>query len=427
MTFGYRFRQAKITMKALYLIPFLFLLQESCGQAFNYLPNPGFEMYEMCPDSNQVNGYLEGWHATNIFGSEYYYAGRYYNACDPTIFSWPDDETLGNGVIGVGGALLTDKPVWVPGFIYAELQGQLDQDSLYYIEFSSASNSWRFENVDLPDLPRDSWCIPPQLGFKLTTTPPIVDTINALEPFAITERHAYKFERTTVRFGQCYRATGEERYFVFGQFYGPRGPDFCFLDEYSGGQHLQFGQVLDNFRLERLIPELCCDTFVCLQEELDFSNAIGNYVLPAFRDDSFVWSDGVAGKRRTFEQSGHYFIDIELPCGTKRTNSIYVEVDPCINKFAVPNAFSPNDDGINDLFRPFLGEIYGIEEFEFAVFDRWGNQVYHSNALEDQGWDGRHKGQSLSAGVYVWYLSYQTMVGGEMESKVLSGDVLLLR
>lgn len=413
-------------MKPLFALAILFFWSIANCLSQNHLPNPGFEIYDLCPDSSQVNGYLQGWQSTNIFDSEQSRAAKFFHRCDPMHQNMPEHSRLGNGQIGIVGAFLPDQSVYLPGFIYTELESPLDKDTLYYFEYTSASNSWRFENIDFPDLPRDNWCISPHLGYSFTTVPPIVDTINPLEPLAVTQRFAYKFGAHIVRFGQCFKATGEEKYFVFGQFFGDVDEKFCFFDQNSQ-QHLQFGEVLDNFIVKKLEPELCCDTFVCLQEEIDFSNAIGDYALPAFRDDSFKWSDGVVGKRRTFEESGTYFVDIEMACGSKRTNSIYVEVDACVNQFALPNAFSPNGDGINDFFRPFFGDLYGITSYELLVFNRWGAQVYISNNADDPGWDGTFRGEKLQSGIYIWSLSYETSIGAQQKSAVQSGDVLLLR
>ena len=64
----------------------------------------------------------------------------------------------------------------------------------------------------------------------------------------------------------------------------------------------------------------------------------------------------------------------------------------------IPNAFSPNNDGLNDCF-----EIKGVgfEGFDFTVVDRWGNEVFKTNDT-DHCWDGTFKGQPLPTGVYTY-------------------------
>jgi gliding motility-associated-like protein len=68
-------------------------------------------------------------------------------------------------------------------------------------------------------------------------------------------------------------------------------------------------------------------------------------------------------------------------------------------QFHFPNAFTPDGDGINDLFAPVSAEI---TEYEIAIFDRWGEQVYTSLALNTP-WDGSVNGSGpATTGVYVY-------------------------
>ena len=94
-----------------------------------------------------------------------------------------------------------------------------------------------------------------------------------------------------------------------------------------------------------------------------------------------------------------------------------------------PNIFSPNQDGINDIFT-LLGDpelIQGIEEL--VIFDRWGNKVYVGFNLGANdpinGWDGRLNRQLVDQGVYVWYAKVKYIINEEILS--LSGDVTLIR
>jgi len=87
----------------------------------------------------------------------------------------------------------------------------------------------------------------------------------------------------------------------------------------------------------------------------------------------------------------------------------------------MPNAFTPNGDGRNDIFRVKFPEV--IKTFRMQVFDRWGRLVF---AGEDpyRGWDGNSAGKPLPAGAYVWMIHYQDLFGN---SKDLKGTVLLVR
>jgi len=68
--------------------------------------------------------------------------------------------------------------------------------------------------------------------------------------------------------------------------------------------------------------------------------------------------------------------------------------------FYVPNAFTPDGDGRNDIFYP-MGEGVDPERFEFFIFNRWGETIFHSSSLST-GWDGTYKGMKVQNDVYVW-------------------------
>lgn len=76
-----------------------------------------------------------------------------------------------------------------------------------------------------------------------------------------------------------------------------------------------------------------------------------------------------------------------------------IEIGPEFT-FYIPNAFTPNGDGINDFF---FGQGIGIVEYDLLIFDRWGNMIFHGNDLNDM-WDGKANGGSEVAqqDVYVW-------------------------
>ena len=68
--------------------------------------------------------------------------------------------------------------------------------------------------------------------------------------------------------------------------------------------------------------------------------------------------------------------------------------------YIIPNVFTPNDDGVNDLFT-----LRGIpEEFNFVILNRWGNVVFETNNPNQEFWDGTHKGEKCTDGVYFYKL-----------------------
>ena len=101
------------------------------------------------------------------------------------------------------------------------------------------------------------------------------------------------------------------------------------------------------------------------------------------------------------------------------SESNYAEVAPEISIF-VPNTFTPNSDGLNDLFGP-KGE--GIGWIDMQIFDRWGNLIFHTNNPK-QGWNGKYHKEDAPIGAYV----YKILARGKYEGTAsFNGTVTLLR
>lgn len=81
-----------------------------------------------------------------------------------------------------------------------------------------------------------------------------------------------------------------------------------------------------------------------------------------------------------------------------------------VSEVFVPNAFSPNGDGVNDVFRPFFSPLPTATDYELLIFDRWGALLFETNDPE-QGWDGMFNGQRMPTGVFVYTLRYQAKEG----------------
>ena len=74
----------------------------------------------------------------------------------------------------------------------------------------------------------------------------------------------------------------------------------------------------------------------------------------------------------------------------------------------VPNAFTPNGDGINDFLKPYLVGIKSLTYF--TIYDRWGNKIFTTTRMND-GWNGTFKGKKLDAGSYAWVLGAVDLLG----------------
>ncbi|MBA3827376.1 MAG: gliding motility-associated C-terminal domain-containing protein [Taibaiella sp.] len=105
---------------------------------------------------------------------------------------------------------------------------------------------------------------------------------------------------------------------------------------------------------------------------------------------------------------------------TDSTSVTFSDIQQCCT-FSFPNAFTPNGDGRNDVFRILT---YGnMENYELSIFDRWGQRIFYSTDPH-QGWDGRYHQQPCEMGTYFYLLRARCLTGHNEEQK---GDLTLLR
>lgn len=89
--------------------------------------------------------------------------------------------------------------------------------------------------------------------------------------------------------------------------------------------------------------------------------------------------------------------------------------------FFIPNAFTPNYDGKNDLFKPL---IFGrLRSYQFTIYNRFGQVVFHTTDI-NQGWDGNIGGNIQNQGSYAWTCTFQL---DDEKAVVKKGTVTLIR
>lgn len=117
---------------------------------------------------------------------------------------------------------------------------------------------------------------------------------------------------------------------------------------------------------------------------------------------SYRWSTGETTPSITIVKPGTYWLTTTVK-DCKMTDTIEIRE---VNAFTLywPNSFTPNKDGINDIFS-FKGD--GVKEFELKIFDRWGRQVFGTTDL-NVGWDGTAvNGNVAEMGIYAWMVNYK--------------------
>lgn len=129
----------------------------------------------------------------------------------------------------------------------------------------------------------------------------------------------------------------------------------------------------------------------------------------------------------TPDESTLYTLSVEDINGCAGTAEVFVEVDKNRNVY-LPNAFSPNGDGINDEFRIFTGT--GVAKINYVrIFDRWGGLIYEATDLDPDisgiiSWDGYYKGKLMDPAVFVYLIEVEFLDG---VSLLYRGDITLMR
>lgn len=129
----------------------------------------------------------------------------------------------------------------------------------------------------------------------------------------------------------------------------------------------------------------------------------------------------------TWKPEGTFVLNVDatdLNTGCKASEKIRVqERITCPDNYVyVPNAFTPNLDGENDIFK--IQSEFAQEINQFQIYDRWGELMFQTDNISE-GWDGKYRGLQAPQGVYVYTISLPCLINGR--NVKISGDLTLLR
>ncbi len=141
----------------------------------------------------------------------------------------------------------------------------------------------------------------------------------------------------------------------------------------------------------------------------------------------YTFGDGtglnIANPSHSYEMWGDYTVTqtITNNYGCSNSTDLIITILPEF-RFWVPNAFTPgNKDNLNDVFKPI---VFGVENYSFLIFDRWGELIYKTNDTE-AGWNGYYKQNLCKDDVYIWKCEFKNVVSKRNETHV--GHVTLIR
>ncbi len=162
---------------------------------------------------------------------------------------------------------------------------------------------------------------------------------------------------------------------------------------------------------------------IALGESTTFSPTIS---IPSANISSYAWTPATnltCSNCETPDASPvvttQYLLSVLDDAGCRVSDSLIVSVaNP---ELLIPSGFSPNGDGVNDLFRALNKNLV---KYTLQVYNRWGEKVYESSD-PTEGWDGVYNDREQGMGVYVWQCNY--MFAGGTKMKTAKGNVTLVR
>jgi len=153
------------------------------------------------------------------------------------------------------------------------------------------------------------------------------------------------------------------------------------------------------------------DTLLCSGEELKIS-------APNNAKYLYEWSTGDTTPEITITHPDYYGVTVTNPpdCSVED----FITITECGMQLYIPNAFTPNGDGLNDVFKM---ESVELDEFSIHIFDRWGRLLFHSTSTDFE-WDGTYRGKIVNQGMYTYKIWFRK---GDYRSEEKIGTVTVLR
>jgi gliding motility-associated-like protein len=153
------------------------------------------------------------------------------------------------------------------------------------------------------------------------------------------------------------------------------------------------------------VPDICGSTSVTITTDSGYKN--------------YLWNNNSNNPSLTVNEPGVYWVEVTDSNNCKGRDSM--NILPC-EKVFFPNAFTPNNDGINDVFIP---TIFGaVANYKLNIYNRFGQLIFQTSDPA-RGWNGTRSGVRQPGDVYVWICLYRWLSGKKTDEK--SGTVVLIR
>ncbi|MGH2564427.1 MAG: gliding motility-associated C-terminal domain-containing protein, partial [Ginsengibacter sp.] len=113
---------------------------------------------------------------------------------------------------------------------------------------------------------------------------------------------------------------------------------------------------------------------------------------------NYLWQDGSTASSYNVKDTGFYSLTVSNTCGSYSDD---IKITPGLCSLMLPNAFTPNGDGVNDIFR--VKYPFSVRSFIFTIYNRFGERVFETTDMS-KGWNGIFQGVDQPVDSYVWVI-----------------------
>ncbi|RQO31439.1 hypothetical protein DBR32_05615 [Taibaiella sp. KBW10] len=178
----------------------------------------------------------------------------------------------------------------------------------------------------------------------------------------------------------------------------------------------------DSIKLGITEPEiniLQADTSICSGSTIYVSASTN-------MNSAIYWNSGQSGPSIPISKPGTYVASTQNMCGIQSDTLLLTEIN-CDCVPIIPNSFTPNRDGRNDVFMPVFPGSCDAKFYELHIYNRYGQLVF-SSFQRDRGWDGTYQGNTpADPGTYFYIVKVINRYGAEDKPLTLKGDISLIR
>lgn len=155
------------------------------------------------------------------------------------------------------------------------------------------------------------------------------------------------------------------------------------------------------------------DKLLCESDKLQLNAGTGF--------SQYLWNTGEISSTINVNQTGSYTVTGIFSNGCITKDTIIVSERLCIDDIYFPAAFSPNNDGLNDIFQPIVYKA--LLAFHFEIYDRWGKKIFETSDV-NKGWNGKVAGLVTGSTTFTWVCSYRF---DDNKYRVKKGTIILIR